>query len=144
MWLGRSATGEQIKAVYWQDGAVNPEGYVQICKILRDVQAGEMRQMSIRLMDILRAIQGWLAYYQVNEPIIINSGYRTIITNQKTEGAVLASRHIRGGASDITIPGLPAKYLADLAGSFRGGGLGFYPIKNFVHVDDGPIRKWKG
>jgi len=32
--------------------------------------------------------------------------------------------------------------LRDVALSLRGGGVGYYPVSQFVHVDVGPVRKW--
>jgi uncharacterized protein YcbK (DUF882 family) len=26
--------------------------------------------------------------------------------------------------------------------ALRGGGVGYYPYANFVHVDTGPVRHW--
>jgi len=32
--------------------------------------------------------------------------------------------------------------LRDVALSLREGGVGYYPISQFVHVDVGPVRQW--
>jgi uncharacterized protein YcbK (DUF882 family) len=144
IWLARKATGEQEKLVFWRDGKLDYQGYLKACHLLRDVSAGQMVQMDVGLLNIFRAIQGWLAYYNINEPIVITSGYRTPRTNAKTEGSVRNSYHTRGAGGDIVIPGIPAKYLSDLAASFKGGGIGFYASKNFVHTDTGPVRRWRG
>lgn len=144
IYLARQSTGESFKIVYWRDGKVDADGYRMACHLLRDVQANKLYPISIRTLDLLRAIQGWLAYYGVDEPIIVLSGYRSDETNRHTEGAARRSKHKTGQAVDMTIPGIPTKYLLSLAATFRVGGLGFYPGKKFVHADDGPLRYWKG
>jgi len=144
IWLARKVTGEQEKVCYWANGQMNVEGYIRACHLLRDTHVDSTVQMDMGLLNLLRAIQGWLVYYNINEPIIVNSAYRTKYTNDHTEGAVKDSFHIRGQAVDITIPGIPTKYLFQLAAAFSAGGLGFYPGKNFVHADTGRIRCWQG
>ncbi|PPC84808.1 MAG: hypothetical protein CTY35_00365 [Methylotenera sp.] len=144
IWLARSATGEQQKVCYWRDGQIDIAGYSQACYMLRDTHINQSVQMDIGLLNLLRAIQGWLVYYNINHPIIVNSAYRSRQTNNKTEGAAKDSFHVKGMAVDITIPGIPSQYLFKLAAAFSGGGLGFYPSKNFVHADTGRIRYWRG
>lgn len=144
IWLARSATGEEARVTYWKNGKLDIDGYIRACQMLRDVKANSAVQMDIGLLDLLRAIQGWLVYFNVNTPIIINSGYRTAKTNGSTEGAARDSYHMKGRAADITMPGIPTQYLFQLAKSFSAGGLGFYPSKSFVHVDTGRIRYWRG
>ena len=44
--------------------------------------------------------------------------------------------------------GLPSRLvtsrLRDAAWSLQGGGVGFYPQSQFVHVDVGRVRRWQG
>jgi uncharacterized protein YcbK (DUF882 family) len=47
-----------------------------------------------------------------------------------------------GKAIDIRVPGVPLKTLHRAAVSLKGGGVGFYPEPNFVHVDVGRVRYW--
>ncbi|MFL9611150.1 YcbK family protein [Methylobacillus sp. Pita2] len=144
IWLARASTGEEAKICFWKNGQLDVDGYIRACQLLRDVRAGSAVQMDVGLLNLLRAIQGWLVYFNINSPIIINSGYRTAATNGKTEGAAKDSYHMRGQAADITMPGIPTKYLSQLAKSFNAGGMGFYPSKSFVHVDTGRVRSWRG
>ena len=80
----------------------------------------------------------------LGEDYIVTSGLRTETTNANTEGAVKNSRHKTEGAADITIPNVPADYLAKLGLYLPGGGVGWYPNRHFVHVDDWKQRYWKG
>ena len=144
IWLARKSTGEQQRITYWKDGQLERQGYIDACVLLRDVSAGQAVQMDIGLLNLLRAIQGWLVYYNINSPIIVHSGYRTSRTNSRTEGAAKNSFHLKGMAVDIEIPGISIDYLFRLSSVFGSGGLGFYPGKRFIHADTGRVRYWRG
>ena len=144
LWLQRAETGESIRAQYFANGQILMPGYVATCQLLRDVKAKAAVQMSPVLLDILCGMQGWLRAYGVEKPIIVNSGYRTILTNSKIEGAARASMHLLGKAADIRIDGVSTRYLAELGLYLKGGGVGFYPSKGMVHVDAGRLRVWRG
>lgn len=142
--LRRASTGEVVKETYWANGKVVEPGYKKVCHLLRDVTANESIAMSLGLLDVLTGIQGWFRAYGQERLLIITSGYRSVRTNSATEGAAKNSLHTQGRAADITIPGVPVTYLANLGVYLRGGGVGWYPSRNFTHVDDGRIRTWKG
>lgn len=141
--LYRPATGEHIAACYWRDGSLDMQGYQQICHMLRDTRANTTVAMDIRLLNLIRGEQGWLAEaYGYHEPYHINSGYRTKSTNEAVDG-VLDSYHMRAMASDGTYPGLPLEYQGKLIKRFNGGGVGFYINRQkFIHQDVGRIRTW--
>jgi uncharacterized protein YcbK (DUF882 family) len=144
--LQREATNERIKAVYWRDGKLVPEGYWAICNLLRDVRAKMMTYMDPASMDILRGILGYYEAWNWNYPIIIMSGYRTPATNAalSKEGAAKNSMHLYGKAVDLRMQGIPVAHLAQLGLHFQRGGVGFYPQRGFVHLDTGRIRSWRG
>lgn len=146
LWLARKNKNgwEQVKTTYWADGALAIDGYREICTILRDIQQDQAVQMDIVLFDVLRGIQGWLEAANIKKPIIINSAYRTLHTNDRTEGAKRNSMHLYGKAADIWIDGISTEYLARLGVYLSGGGVGYYATKGFVHVDTGRLRIWRG
>ena len=45
-------------------------------------------------------------------------------------------------AIDIRIPGVSTTQLDHAALSLHAGGVGYYPVSQFVHVDVGPVRQW--
>jgi uncharacterized protein YcbK (DUF882 family) len=45
-------------------------------------------------------------------------------------------------AIDIRVRGVATSKLRDVALSLHGGGVGYYPVSKFVHVDVGPVRQW--
>lgn len=144
LWLKRPASGEEGRFVYWMNGEYQRDGYRDVCYLLRDVKANQTVAMDPVLLDILRGIQGWFEAAGIQRPIVLNSGYRSVRTNNATEGAARTSQHVAGKAADIWIPDVPADYLARLATYLQGGGVGFYPSKEFIHVDSGRLRSWRG
>lgn len=140
--LVRPRTGERLDAIYWRNGAPDPVGYAQVCHLMRDVRGGKTVSMHPRLLDLLCAIQAWVAAYGYTQAMEILSGYRSPETNANTEGAARNSMHMYGQAADIVLPGLPVSYMGQLAQRYAGGGVGFYASSGFVHVDTGRIRTW--
>ncbi|MGH6624081.1 MAG: YcbK family protein [Burkholderiaceae bacterium] len=141
LWLVRGS--EELRATYWSArGGADRDAYLNICWLMRDVQADRVFVMDRRLLDVLCGIQTWLARSGVEAPIQINSGYRTRKTNNKLEGAALDSRHLIGQAADISMAGVSNIKLAGMASVLGRGGTGFYVGKGFVHVDCGDERIW--
>lgn len=143
LWLYRPATGEQVRAVYWADGQLVVDGYVQICRLLRDVQAGAAVQFDLVTLDIARGVYGWLRANGIDKPLIINSGFRTVHTNAH-EGGVRNSFHTKAQALDLRIDGVSSESIGRFGQYLAGGGVGFYPSKGFTHLDRGRVRTWVG
>lgn len=144
LWLIRRSTGEEVREVYWHQGAIYRPGYERICTVLRDVKANARCAIDVRLLDLMRAQQGWLDAFGYRKPMLINSGYRTAKTNNSLEGAVKNSHHLKGEAVDYFIEGLPMDYQQKLASYYQAGGVGIYVNKHFIHTDVGRVRHWRG
>lgn len=141
LWLVRDRV--HTRATWWTaERGYDREQYMTLCWALRDVQANRVFPMDRRLLDQLAALQAWLRRNGIVAPLEIRSGYRTRATNRRTEGAALASRHLVGQAADITVRGVSNLRLAGMASLLGHGGTGFYPGRNFVHVDIGDARIW--
>jgi uncharacterized protein YcbK (DUF882 family) len=82
------------------------------------------------------------------QPFQIISGYRSPKTNAmlhaRSEGVASHSQHMLGKASDIRVQGVELTHLHNAALSLKAGGVGFYPVSNFVHVDVARVRTWQG
>lgn len=143
LWLYRLATGEQVRAVYWADGQLVVDGYVRICKLLRDVQASAAVQFDLVTLDIARGVYGWLRANGIDKPLVINSGFRTAHTNAH-EGGVRNSFHTKAQALDLRIDGVSSESIGRFGQYLAGGGVGFYPSKGFTHLDRGRVRTWVG
>ncbi len=140
--LYRPALRKRVRTVYWHNNQVHMPGYRELCELLKDQRAGVAYAIDIRLLDLLCAMQAWVAYYGFKDPIQVNSGYRTLQTNSRLEGAAKNSMHLQGKAADVVFPGLPTSYIGKLASHYAGGGVGFYYSSGFVHVDTGRRRFW--
>ncbi|WP_137162240.1 YcbK family protein [Pseudomonas asiatica] len=147
LWLKREVEPgkwEEVDKVYFEKGALVWPGYDPICRLMRDVHTGQAVQISVPLLNIMCGIQGWFSINDIHKPLIVLSGYREESTNKKV-GGKKHSAHLRGGACDLTVPGIPVDYLRRLALYLGGGGVGFYPDgTGFIHVDDGDVRVWRG
>lgn len=148
----RPASRERLKVLYWKDGEVLPGAYEQLCHILRDVQANELKEIDPKLLETLWGTQAFVARYGMQQPLQILSGYRTHKTNQKLiESGVPAARqslHMYGKAADVRLAALDPEILGNLVRSFKEGGVGYYyrQDKNggWIHADTGMQRTWKG
>src|SRR5580698_3561368 len=85
---------------------------------------------------------------QLDGVITVMCGYRTAETNQALRhgsartGVAEHSQHMEGHAIDLRVPGVSTVMLRNAALSLHAGGVGYYPISQFVHVDVGPVREW--
>ncbi len=136
---------DELRAIYWTaEQGYDREQYLQICWLLRDVQADRVFPINHDLLAVLCGVQAWLAREGHVAPLRIYSGYRSLNTNRETESAALNSRHLLGKAADIGMDGVSNVKLAGIASLLGKGGTGFYPGRRFVHVDTGDERIWIG
>lgn len=136
-------TGERLKTVYWLQGDYVAEALATINHVLRDHRANAVKAIDPHLLDLLHAMQHKL---DSNQPFYVISGYRTPTTNallrRRSKHVSKRSFHMQGKAVDVRLPGHSAATLRRVALALRGGGVGFYPGSNFIHVDTGRVRSW--
>lgn len=136
-------TGERLKTVYYADGRYLPAALKQINHLLRDYRVNEEKPVSPDLLDLLFALDRHL---DTGEPFEVLSGYRSAETNamlsQRTRGVAKHSLHMEAKAIDIRVPGIRTSDIAQVARGLQSGGVGYYPRRNFVHVDVGDVRTW--
>ncbi len=134
-------TGETLDAVYFENGRYVPDALVQAMRVLRDWRNGAEHVMDPRLFDVLHAIHARL---EATVPFQIISGYRSPETNAmmhaRSPGVASNSQHMQGKASDIRLQGVELGNLHKAALSLKAGGVGLYPVSNFVHVDVASVR----
>lgn len=140
-------TGESLKAVYWENGKYVPDAVAALNRVLRDFRTGDVHMIDPGLYDILDAVSGKVEKREATFQII--SGYRSPKTNamlKRTGGGGVAthSLHMDGKAMDVRLNGVELKNLHKAALSLKKGGVGYYPVSNFVHVDVGRVRTWNG
>ena len=73
---------------------------------------------------------------QVSAGSLLSSLYGPIVATN--------SLHMKGQATDISLPGRSLRKLYETALAMKKGGVGYYPDSNFVHVDVGRVRRWEG
>lgn len=140
----RHASGEQIAATYWSDGELIVPEYTRLSYFMRDRVVDRGVYVHPVVLDILYGIDGWLAYFGVRSPVVITSAYRDPLRNRHIEGAARNSKHTSGEAVDITIPHVSPLQVARFGTWLGGGGVGWYPDKQFTHLDRGRLRTWRG
>ncbi len=137
-------TGERLKAVYWAKGRYEPGALKDINWILRDYRRNAVKPIDVRLLDLLYALDRKL---ETRQPFHIICGYRSPATNEylreHTAGVAKHSMHMQAKAVDIRIPGCRLVALQRAALALRDGGVGIYPVSDFVHVDVGRTRHWR-
>ena len=141
LWITRPDAQESIRAVYWADGALQPQGYRAINWIYRDLQAGVERPISLQLLNLNYVIQCAVAQRWSPRPIVLLSGFRTPQTNRQL-GGVEPSIHFTGQADDYIYAGLSFEDNVKVARLFQVGGLGVYPDRGSLHKDLGRSRTW--
>jgi len=138
-------TGEQLHTIYWAQGRYLDSGLRRIDHLLRDHRAEAQIAMDPRLLELLYLLHQRLA---PATPIHVISGYRAPQTNALLRasggGVARKSLHMEGKAVDLRLPGVALSELHRAARGLRAGGVGYYPGSDFVHLDVGPLRHWRG
>lgn len=136
-------TGEHFNEAYWVQGHYLMESLNEINRVLRDHRTDETISIDTHLIDLLYRIH---SAHEDRHTILIVSGYRSQKTNEylRMSGhcAVRNSFHKKGMAADMIVPGVPLKELRRTVIKLKAGGVGYYPKRNFVHIDTGWIRYW--
>jgi uncharacterized protein YcbK (DUF882 family) len=137
-------TGERINVVYRQGGAYIPDAIARLNEFLRDHRTGDVHSYDPRLFDLLSTLEQELGKPAAEIDVIC--GYRTPWSNgflrEHSAGVALHSLHMEAEAIDIRIPGVSTWVLRNAALALRLGGVGYYPLSDFVHVDVGRVRQW--
>lgn len=143
MYSGR--TGESIDTIYWVEGEYIKDALKEVTYFMRDWRNSKMKSIDARTVDIMAAAHGLM---DVNEPYMLLSGYRSPETNNllrsRSRGVAKNSLHMKGEAADLRLKSRSVGQMAAAAQNCSAGGVGSYRGANFVHMDCGPVRTWKG
>ncbi len=136
-------TGEQLSAAYYQEGAYSSAVLQQVNVLLRDFRNDAVYPIDPAVLDRLYLLQSVAGG---SEPFQVISGYRSPATNaalrERSSGVAEHSLHMDGRAIDVRLSGVATERLARLALQQSGGGVGFYRVSDFVHLDTGRVRSW--
>jgi uncharacterized protein YcbK (DUF882 family) len=138
-------TDERLEAVYWDQGRYVPDALEAVNKVLRDYRTGDVHSIDPRLLDLLTDLRSGLGSKSSFQVI---SGYRSPQTNamlrERSAEVAQHSFHMDGMAIDVYLDDVDLDRLRLAALAFGRGGVGYYPVNRFVHVDVGPVRHWEG
>lgn len=136
-------TGETLDIVYSERGTYLPDALAEIHRLFRDFRTGDTHPIDPALLDILHDVQtatGGSGRFE------IISAYRSPATNRmlasQSNGVADHSLHLQGQAIDVRLPGVRTVDLRRAGLRLAGGGVGYYPESDFVHLDTGRIRSW--
>ena len=138
-------TPESLDIEFFREGAYVPDALAAIQVLLRDYRNGEQHPIDPPLLDYLHEVAQRLG---VDPVFHVISGYRSPQTNallrERSSGVARHSLHLEGRAIDVRLAGIDCAELADRALGFRRGGVGYYRKSDFVHLDTGAFRTWRG
>jgi uncharacterized protein YcbK (DUF882 family) len=138
-------TGELVELEYYEKGAYHPDALAVVNHVMRDWRTGDVHEIDPKLLDLLVSLKERL---ETPQPIAIVSGFRSAKTNAMlaahSSEVANGSLHMVGQAIDVCIEGVDTQHLHNAALSLQLGGVGYYPVTGFVHVDVGPVRHWQG
>ena len=136
-------TEETLETVYWDQGRYQQDALRDIDWILRDHRTGQVKPIDRELLDLLFSLRERLG---CTGPFQVISGYRSPETNRmlrsRSRGVAHASLHLEGKAVDVRLEGCSLWRLRRAALNQAGGGVGYYPGPQFVHLDTGRVRFW--
>lgn len=141
--LFNTHTGESLRSIFWAEGQFVPDALKDINKLLRDHRNNTISQIDPQLMLLLDSVS---SRFGGTDVLHVISGYRSPESNRKlaaaSGGVAKHSMHLEGKAIDIRLPGRDLAQLHKAALAVRGGGVGYYPSSQFVHMDTGRVRNW--
>lgn len=136
-------TGERARVTYFEAGRYLDDGLAELNHLLRDFRTGDIAPMDPALFDVLHRVQRLSGSSGTFEII---SGYRSPATNESLRkagrGVARQSQHTLGRAIDVRLTDVETAKLRDAGIAVGGGGVGYYPSSDFVHLDTGRVRRW--
>ena len=144
--LFNTHTNERAHVVFKRGADYVPAALDTLNKLLRDHRNDEIHEMDPRLYDQLFELAVAANCHPHYEII---SGYRSPESNDKMSakpgsGVAKKSLHMQGRAIDVRLKNCDCAKLRDLALAAKQGGVGYYERSDFVHLDTGAFRTWKG
>ncbi|SUC09325.1 Bacterial protein of uncharacterised function (DUF882) [Pasteurella canis] len=139
-------TGDKFSSEFLPSKGFSSVALKKLDYLMRDKRNNHMHRMDPKLFLKFYRLQSSLGLR--NSEIQIICGYRSPASNaamrRKSHGVASNSYHTRGQAIDFRIDGVPLVKLRQAAEKLNNGGVGYYPRSNFIHIDTGPVRTWRG
>jgi uncharacterized protein YcbK (DUF882 family) len=138
-------TPDSLDIEFYRGGVYLPEALAAIQTLLRDYRTGEQHPIDPALLDYLCDVA---KAARVDAVFSVISGYRSPRTNQmlheRSSGVSNRSLHMEGRAIDVRLASVHCADLAEKALNLQRGGVGYYRQSDFVHLDTGRFRTWRG
>ena len=138
-------TPESLEVEFFRDGDYVPDALSAVQALLRDFRNGEQHPIDPPLLDYLHDLARIVG---VDPVFSVISGYRSPETNaqlhEHSNGVARNSLHMQGRAIDVRLAGIDCAHLANSALDMTRGGVGYYRASDFVHLDTGRFRTWRG
>ncbi|MEX0969506.1 MAG: DUF882 domain-containing protein [Paracoccaceae bacterium] len=145
IYMRSQRTGEVLNTIYWIEGQYITPALEEISWFMRDWRENSTIGYAANNVDIMAASHRLM---ETSEPYLLLSGYRSPATNamlnSRSSGVASNSYHIRGMAADLRLSSRSISQMAQAAKACNSGGVGTYGRSNFVHMDCGPVRDWRG
>lgn len=136
-------TGERLTTVYFEGGQYVGNALRRVNELLRDFRTDTVYPIDPGVLDRLFDLQ---AAAGGSEAFQVICGYRSPTTNaalrKASSGVAEHSLHLEGRAIDVRLPGVETARLARMARQQASGGVGYYQVSDFVHLDTGRVRIW--
>jgi uncharacterized protein YcbK (DUF882 family) len=136
---------EVLEVIYRRGDQYVPEALSRVEVLLRDYRTGDRHPIDPQLLDILYDVAQSIG---VDPVFSVISGYRSPQTNamlhERSAGVASHSLHMEGRAIDVRLTHVNCADLADKALQMKRGGVGYYRQSDFVHLDTGRVRTWRG
>lgn len=143
--LRNARTSETLDTIYWIEGEYINPALQEISYFMRDWRQNEVINYNRQNIDILAAAHNLM---ETSEPYQLLSGYRSPATNamlrSRNSGVASNSYHMRGMAADVRLKSRTVSQMSAAGLVCGAGGVGKYFGSNFVHMDCGPVRDWRG
>ncbi len=122
----RLANGERARLrLYGNSGRILPGSVNRLSRLARERRGRQrVKRLHYRLIEMLQRV----AWQFPDKPIRILSGYRPQSSGNETQ-------HAFGRAVDFRMPGVPTRSIFQFCKTLSRSGCGYYPVKNFVHMD---------
>ncbi len=138
-------TAEVLEVQYRLGEDYVPAALDRVEVLLRDYRTGDRHTIDPQLLDILYEVAQRAG---VEPEFSVISGYRSPLTNammhERSSGVASHSLHMEGRAIDVRLMRVDCSALAANALDMQRGGVGYYRQSDFVHLDTGRFRTWRG
>ncbi|MDG6894063.1 YcbK family protein [Volucribacter amazonae] len=139
-------TGDKLSLDFIVGKGFSSANLKKLDYLMRDRRTNQIHKMDVNLFSKLHRIHRQIGV--PNAEILVICGYRAPVTNakmhQRSRGVASNSYHTRGQAIDFRLQGVSLAKVKQVAESLKNGGVGYYPKSNFIHIDTGPVRTWRG